>query len=250
MLVRSYSRNYSFLHFLTYFMLNFTLFGFPVSVHWMFWVISALLGGGIGASTPEELQGLLIWVLAVFLSVLIHELGHAFLMRRYGARAKIVLYSFGGLAIPDRGFNRQQDILVSLAGPFFQFVCGMLMKQLLEHSSGDAVLVQLFFQSFWEISILWSLFNLLPIYPFDGGHVLNAVLGPANYRLTLILSILCAVFIALFVFAASSNRNLAAMVPWPFNRYLHPFNALILGSLAFSNFQRLRGQRPNSFMQP
>jgi hypothetical protein len=56
-------------------MLRFTLFGFPVLIHWMFWLNAALMGGALSASSPEQLRGLLGWMAAVFLSILIHELG-------------------------------------------------------------------------------------------------------------------------------------------------------------------------------
>lgn len=224
-------------------MLRFSLFGFPVAVHWMFWVNTALLGGGLNASTPREMQGLLLWVAAAFLSVLIHELGHTFMQRRFGARAQIMLYAFGGLAIPDRNFAGSQRLVISLAGPVTQFIAGFLMKQLIQHSTGDVWFVQEFLESFWEISILWSLFNLLPVFPLDGGHVLDTLLGPTQHRLTLIIGIVCAAAVALFVFVASSSPALAAIVPSPFNRYLHPLNALIIGFLGYTNVQRLRGDR-------
>ncbi len=54
-------------------------------------------------SNPGQGILLLMWIAAVFVSILIHELGHALAMRRYGISSYIVLYHFGGLAIPDRG---------------------------------------------------------------------------------------------------------------------------------------------------
>jgi Zn-dependent protease len=80
-------------------MLRFQLLGFPVLVHWMFWLNTALLGGAIGASTPAEMRALLAFIIAAFFSVVIHELGHASVMRQFGDRnVHIVLYAFGGYA--------------------------------------------------------------------------------------------------------------------------------------------------------
>ena len=99
--------------------LNFVLFGFPVRVHPFFWVISLLLG--ISGDPKPEL--VLIWVAAVFVSILVHELGHAFAIRRYGGQAWITLYGMGGLASSNEA-NRtpKAQILISAAGPAAGFV--------------------------------------------------------------------------------------------------------------------------------
>lgn len=214
-------------------MLRFSLFGFPIAVHWMFWVNTALLGGGLNASTPRQMQMLAIWVLAAFVSVLIHELGHTFMQRRYGARAQILLYAFGGLAIPDRRFNRGQDILVSLAGPIVQIAFGFIARELLTHSSGDAWPVVAFLDSFALVSIFWGVLNLAPIHPLDGGHVLLGVLGPRNARLAFTIGMVCAVVLALWMASRGSI-----------------FSVLFFGMLAYENFQRSRGMDSGSILHP
>lgn len=221
-------------------MLRFTLFGFPVTIHWMFFVVLAILGGGLDAGTPEQFQTLVIWVLAGSISVLIHELGHAFLMRNCGARVVILLQGLQGLAIPDRAFPWKQDILISFAGPGVQIIMGVAARWLLSISTGDAWYVTAFLRSFYEISIVWAVINLLPIFPLDGGHVLRSALGPAKWRLTLVLSIACAIAVGVFVLLASFSPALARLVPVPFSHYLAPFNALMVGFLAFANYQRLQ----------
>lgn len=226
-------------------MLRFTLFGFPVTIHWMFFVVLAILGGGLNAETPDQFQRLLLWVLAGSTSVLIHELGHAFLMRNCGARVAILLQGLQGLAIPDRAFPWKQDILISLAGPGVQIAAGLIARWLLAVSSGDEWYVTSFLESFYEVSIVWSVINLLPIFPLDGGHVLRSALGPPNWRMTLIISIVAAVSVGVFVLLASYTPSLARLVPSPFNHYLAPFNALMVGFLAYSNFQRLQSGAQN-----
>ena len=79
--------------------LHFRAFGVPVRVHPWFWVIALLLGlGGGERADPMET---VIWVAVVFVSILVHELGHAFPQRFYGGHPRITLYSFGGLASCD-----------------------------------------------------------------------------------------------------------------------------------------------------
>jgi Zn-dependent protease len=78
--------------------LNFQVLGFPVRVHPLFWLVGLLLG--VSGSTQPIF--LVIWFVALFVSILIHELGHALMIRRYGRDAHIVLYAMGGLAIEGR----------------------------------------------------------------------------------------------------------------------------------------------------
>lgn len=215
-------------------MLRFSLFGFPVSVHWMFWLMVAMLGGGMSADTPREFQALILWVLAAFISIIIHELGHAFLQRRYGARAEIHLYAFGGLAIANRNFTRTQDILISLAGPVVQILCGVLIGQLLRHSSGDAWPVTVFLASFYTVSIFWGLFNLVPIFPLDGGHVLRSLLGPRNEKLAYLVGVICAAGFAVYMLLVWKSM----------------WNTILFAMLAWQNFQRFQGEAPPPLMRP
>jgi stage IV sporulation protein FB len=77
--------------------LRFRFLGFPVRVHPYFWLLTILINGdSLLRIGPEYL---LMWVVVVFVSILIHELGHALAFRRYGADAEIILYAFGGLAV-------------------------------------------------------------------------------------------------------------------------------------------------------
>ena len=73
--------------------LHFRLFGFPVRVHPFFWLITVVLN----IRTVLTLPPLLAWVAAVFIGILVHELGHAFAMRHYGQDPWITLYGLGGL---------------------------------------------------------------------------------------------------------------------------------------------------------
>lgn len=228
-------------------MLRFSLFGFPVAIHWLFWIITAMLGGLLEAKTPDQLKRLVLWIAAALASILIHELGHTFMMRKFGARASIMLYSFGGLAIPDRGFTRGQNILVSLAGPVVEVTLGLLAYFILK--------AQLQGESYWEvahvtqlkgvpytfiflwnfafISVFWGLLNLLPIYPLDGGHVINNFLGPSFYKFTMWTGAILATLIGIYSFKLTHST----------------YNVLIFGMLAWQNVQRATGSQPQSFLQ-
>jgi stage IV sporulation protein FB len=174
-------------------------------------------------------------VIAGFISILIHELGHTLLQRKFGARAEIVLYAMGGLAIPDRSFTRVQQIIISLGGPFLQIAVGLVAWQVIEHSSGDAWYVRAFFVSFMLVSIFWGLLNLLPIYPLDGGQVLKGILGPRRERFAYLVGMLCAAALCIYVL---TRPNPSA------------WNAILCGLFAWDNFQRWQGQKPPSALEP
>jgi Zn-dependent protease len=139
----------------TQFDLNFQVFGFPVRVHPFFWLIGLLLGFPAlqGENGPINM---VIWLVAMFVSILIHELGHALMIRRFGREAHIVLYAMGGLAIEGRpqssygspwsldsytGYqpkprSPQEQILISAAGPGIQLALAGLILAAIVMSGG------------------------------------------------------------------------------------------------------------------
>ncbi|QDU45428.1 Stage IV sporulation protein FB [Symmachiella dynata] len=158
--------------------LRFTIFGIPVRVHPLFWVLSIMVLRGC-----EELDLIFVGVCCIFLSILVHELGHALVTKWFGWSPNIVLYYFGGVAqfLPDRGFTPLRSILISLAGPFAGFLlwgltwAGVFAIVLfgVDHHISPAGNFALNFL-IW-INLYWTLFNLLPIYPLDGGQVARAL---------------------------------------------------------------------------
>jgi Zn-dependent protease len=162
----------------TRFDLRWQMFGIPVRVHPLFWLVSLLLGyDGIMQSNLGK-EYLLVWVGCVFVSILVHELGHVLMGMIFGSRGHIVMYSMGGLAIGSKDVDRRwQRILVSLAGPLAQllllfvpvFVLLFLWRPSFLANANEYVLTTLFF--LLEINLFWALLNLLPIWPLDGGQI-------------------------------------------------------------------------------
>lgn len=207
-------------------MLRFQLFRFPILVHWMFWVNVALLGGAIDANTPGRMQALLGWVAAAFVSIVIHELGHALAMRHFGDRqVGILLYGFGGVARGSRWHSRMEDLLISAAGPALQIAAGYAVKWLLTDWSTSNILLGSFLGGFVTVSIFWALFNLLPILPLDGGHISKAILGPRKLRTALVVSLVCAVGMALLFLQSGSL-----------------ITPLFFGMMAWNNWKELQGE--------
>ncbi|MBB3204593.1 Zn-dependent protease [Rhodopirellula rubra] len=202
--------------------LNFSLFGFPVRIAWTFWLGAIVIGydfaqnidATTGNSSPGIFPLLFLWTACLFLSILIHELGHAFAFRFYGRESTIVLYHFGGLAIPSsmrsdgRGFtdissSRQEthvsDLVIALAGPLAQIASAFAVAGLVTAMRYE---VTAFAQMPWPLdglrpwfqgkpvasvglkalilfyvfpSVLWALLNLLPVFPLDGGRVMRSL---------------------------------------------------------------------------
>lgn len=207
-------------------MLRFSLFGFPITVHWMFWLNTALLGGAIGASTPAEMRALAAFMIAAFLSVLIHELGHASVMRKFGDRnVQVVLYAFGGYAQGSRWFSRWQDILLTAAGPGLQIAAGLAVYFAMGIWQPPSGWLGYLAAQFIFVSIFWAILNLVPILPLDGGRLCSAITG--RPRLALRISLVTAVVLAAgFLYLGYGL-----------------FTPIFFGMLAYNNWQQMQRTR-------
>jgi Zn-dependent protease len=155
---------------------EFRVVGIPVRVEPVFLVIIVLLG-----LPPESPLLLATWVVIATASVLLHELGHAVAFRAYGLTPRIVLHGLGGLTSAEGALGVPARIVTTLAGPLSALVLFGLPALLLDRAdllTGDdasAILSQVV----W-INIGWSLLNLVPVLPLDGGQVLLAALDGAS----------------------------------------------------------------------
>jgi stage IV sporulation protein FB len=226
----------------TQFDLNFRLAGIPVRVHPLFWLLALFLG----LNLPPAL--LVIWIPVVFVSILVHEMGHAVVIRSFGWWPSILLYTFGGLAFYQQSRRDPgKQMLISLAGPAAGFVlAGIVVAALyatghperftfgegpigitwsrpsLQNSNLGALAEFLL-----EVNIFWGLFNLLPIFPLDGGQFLRELLTWMRVPDALVKSLWVSVIVAV------------ACAIYMIQLKLY-FNAMLLGSLAFSSYQEIQ----------
>lgn len=247
--------------------LRFWLGPIQVRVSPFFWLAAVLLGWSLCVELADSPylnlnRGvlLMLWIAAVFSSILIHELGHAMAFRYYGVESYIVLYHFGGLAVPrsatafgyvGRSKRDINQIVVSAAGPGAQLILAAIIIAVLYFAGfsvepyrhvlpyldriipegGDKRLAS---DALWAVtfflvypSIMWAVINLLPVYPLDGGHIAREILSifdPVNgIRKSLILSIVAGAVVALYAYA-----------------HHDPFLAIMFGLLAYSSFQVLQ----------
>src|SRR5215475_9595220 len=151
------------------------IFGIPIKIDPSFLFICALLAYS-RLSAPAFL---IEWLAVIFVSILVHELGHALVVRSFGLSPQILLYSMGGLTswTDEKGITHARRIAISLAGPFAGFLFGGAV-----YLSGIAM-PHLFAGDFWIVTygdLLfvnwgWGIFNLLPILPLDGGNVAYSI---------------------------------------------------------------------------
>lgn len=176
--------------------LRFRVGPFPVAVEPFFWLMMAVFGSGAAQLGGGYVLG---WVLVAFVSVLVHELGHAVAMRAFGGNASIRLYGFGGLTFPDRTFPRGKSIVVSLAGPFAGFALYGALRLLGAVWEPEGLVAFLIDQALW-VNLVWGAVNLLPVLPLDGGQVLAELMGPKRVRPTLLIAGFVGVLIAGYFF--------------------------------------------------
>jgi Zn-dependent protease len=197
---------------------HFKIAGIPVRVEPAFLVIAVLFGFRF---LDESLMSLLLWVACTFVSILVHELGHGFALKAFGQPSAIVLHGFGGVTISQRRsqLSRARSVLVSLAGSLTalallwwpartalhtdwahdQFVAWFFSRG--KDFSWWRVLDFLAFQNLW-----WSVANLLPIRPLDGGNVTTELFGLNTARKASI-----AVAVAGGVWAITQDQTYAAL---------------------------------------
>ncbi len=206
-------------------MISFSVFNIPVRVLPWFWITMVLIGNGLRADSRQAILELLLFVIAGFISILVHELGHALTARRFGNQVHIVLQAFGGYAAYSGApQTRPRSIMITAAGPAIQIVLGVIALVLLKTIPGLNHNSSYFLFVLGAISLVWAVLNLLPVLPLDGGRLVESALGPARQKLTLWISGLTG----------------AAVAALAFLYYGQPFVAIFMGMFAYQSFKALR----------
>ncbi|MBL8922391.1 MAG: hypothetical protein JNJ54_26300 [Myxococcaceae bacterium] len=148
-------------------LVRFSLLGVPVTIDWSFLLVPLFaVGGGWERAA--------VWTGVIFVSVLLHELGHAFAMRVFGMAPRVSLYAFGGLTFWPAGAapSPKQNFVVSGAGPAVSIALGglSLAVRALEPASPTVALIV---RDSLFVNLFWGAINLLPMLPLDGGHMLD-----------------------------------------------------------------------------
>ena len=161
-----------------------TVAGIPIRLHFTFLLF--LLW--VGLAGPNRAGGLSIaYVLALFLCVVLHELGHSVVAQRYGIPVlDITLYPIGGVARIEKRPTAKQELAIAVAGPAVNVVIALLLWGVLTALKTPPLLTLLqspvqtlpvFLVKVLLANITLVLFNLIPAFPMDGGRVLRALLA-------------------------------------------------------------------------
>lgn len=174
----------------------------PITIHPLFWLIAFF----IGWMWTMTLTGALLCVAVILFSVLFHEFGHALTARIFGQKTRIELAAFGGFTYREgRKLKLWEEFLVVLNGPvagFLLFVIAYLVyKQV--HIESTSLLFILKFT--FVANLFWTIINLIPVLPLDGGHLLSIILegifGFKGVKMAIIAGLVIAVVISIFFFA-------------------------------------------------
>ena len=192
-------------------LLSFRVFGFPVTIHASFLVVVLLLGSMAGAG----LEGALVWLVVVTVSVIAHELGHAAVAAPAGGNPAIDLYGMAGLTRWDaRRAGRGRQVAVSIAGPGAGLAFGILLALLKAALDPPArTLLDDALTAAVYANVFWGALNLLPMLPLDGGQILRALMpGDQAARLRRASYVSLGVAVAVAVVAMAYGQPIAAAV--------------------------------------
>jgi len=218
---------------------NFSIFGIPVRIHPLFWLIAAFISWVDG-----RLDLVVVGIFCVFLSILVHELGHALSARYFGWPPSILLHGMGGLAFysPTSSYTRGRAIWIAFAGPLAGFLLlaltesvniGLVVAAASGHDWARRLLPTGEYTPFYRatellvwINAVWGILNLMPVFPLDGGRIcseiLNARSSVVGQRRTAMIGMVTAALLSSFFVIG-----------------LHElWGGLLFGSLAYDNFRQ------------
>jgi stage IV sporulation protein FB len=153
--------------------MNFKFLNIPVQICPSFWLFLLFL---TDIYQNPSIESVIVGVV-VIMSLLVHEYGHALTAVYFGKKPEILLEAFGGSARYNSfGITPKQQFLITLNGPLFESVLIALSYYLLNVSFFENYYIRFFLYATLRINILWCLFNLIPIQPLDGGHLLHYLL--------------------------------------------------------------------------
>ena len=223
--------------------ISFSLFGFPTTIQPFFGLIALLItAANLGPinDMPFWIAQLAVGAAGVLLSILVHELGHAFSFRYlFRVPCVIVLHGFGGMAVPQQQYNRGYGFSGAVKGCFLAFsgpLAGFVLAFFtlftffsffsLDVVPADVGLALLHWFLWWTgmISIFWGIINLMPIYPMDGGHIAREICEFLFPRRGIEISLILSMAAAVLLIGAAIQMKMIIL-------------AVFFGFFAYQNYQ-------------
>ncbi|MBS0604608.1 MAG: site-2 protease family protein [Verrucomicrobia bacterium] len=177
----------------------------PVTIYPTFWIFAAL----IGYLNSLSFIGTLIWVGIIFVSVLFHEYGHALTASLFGQSPRIELVALGGLTYHNgQKLPFWKQFFIVLNGPLFGFLLAILASILLQFPTFSQGMVGSILSLTRIVNIFWTVVNLLPVMPLDGGQLLRIILerifGLKGFKYSIATSMVIALAISVFFFVTQA----------------------------------------------
>src|ERR1051326_3193539 len=165
-----------------------TISGIKVSVHWTFFLLLLWVLFSTYQQTKNFDQAgiMVLFILAIFVCVVLHEFGHALMAKSFGIKTKsITLLPIGGIAQMEQFPEKpSQELLIAFAGPAVNIVIAGIfylvmfsMKLVPSVSQPISISGNNFLFYLFSSNIALAIFNLIPAFPMDGGRVLRAILS-------------------------------------------------------------------------
>lgn len=193
----------------------------PIKIHPSFWILAF----AIGWLNTLQILPALVWVGIITVSVLIHECGHALTAIAFKQRAAIELVIYGGLTRrTGRQLNKRQEFLVVFNGPLAGAVLS-LTAYLIATAYSTQLNPNIFYilEVTWLINAFWTVLNLLPVYPLDGGQLLmilsQGIFGYKGTPIALLISTVFALAASVLFFLLQSLLAGALFLMLTFESY-------------------------------
>lgn len=173
----------------------------PIAIHPFFWLFAAI----IGWLNSSDLIWTLVWVGIIFVSVLFHEFGHALTAVLFKQKANIQLVAMGGVTSYDGPkLKFWQQFLITFNGPLFGFLLFVFATLALQLNWGEWPFLAKTLKYTQFANLFWTIVNLLPVLPLDGGQLMRIVLeanfGVKGFKAALLIGAILAGLIALASF--------------------------------------------------
>ena len=173
----------------------------PISIHPFFWILAAL----IGWLNSGQIFGMFIWIGIILFSVLFHEFGHAITAVAFKQKSRIQLVALGGLTSyegPKLSFSKQ--FLIVLNGPLFGLLLFVFATLLLRLDFAAWPVIHGILRATQIANLIWSVANLLPVLPLDGGQLLRIVLegafGLKGFKAALLIGAVISILLSFYFF--------------------------------------------------
>jgi stage IV sporulation protein FB len=174
----------------------------PVTIFPAFWIFSALIGFVLSSG---DFAQMFVWMGIIFISVLFHEFGHALAAIVFGQSPRIELVAMGGLTY--HGGDKLpfwKQFVITFNGPLFGFLLAVAAFVTIQAASNKEGTWGHILSNVYGVNVIWTIVNLLPILPLDGGQLMRIVFEKMFHvkgvRYAMIASSITAIGISLFLF--------------------------------------------------